>query len=417
VNVLLIGGGGREHALGWKLVQDPSVTLTSLPGNPGLASLGGVVEGISSTDIGAVAAMAADRSFDLVVVGPEAPLAAGLVDALDRVRVPVFGPTRAAAQLEASKAFAKDIMRDAGVPTAGWATFDDRDAAIAHLGESSGPYVVKADGLAAGKGVLVTDDLEAAKTWAHTCLDGAFGEAGAQIVIEDFLDGPELSVFAVCDGTEAIPLAPARDYKRAYDGDTGPNTGGMGSYSPVPDLPTGIVAYTMDHVVGPVLSTMAERGTPYRGFLYTGFVLTRDGPRVLEFNCRLGDPETQAVLPRLDGSLVELLTAAVDGGLADVMPRWLDTSAVNVVMAAQGYPESPRTGDAIRGSLDPETDSIVFQAGTRTTSDGLVTAGGRILNVVGTGPDLPSARKNAYDRVATISWPGAQYRTDIAGVS
>ena len=403
--------------MGWKLVQDSSVVLTSLPGNPGLASLGGVVEGISSTDIGAVAAMAGDRSFDLVVVGPEAPLAAGLVDALDRAEIPVFGPTRAAAQLEASKAFAKDIMRDAGVPTADWATFDDHDSAIAHLRKSSGPYVVKADGLAAGKGVLVTDDFEAAERWAHTCLDGAFGAAGAQIVIEEFLDGPELSVFAICDGTEAVPLAPARDYKRAYDGDLGPNTGGMGSYSPVPDLPSGIVAYTMDQVVGPVLATMAERGTPYQGFLYTGFVLTADGPKVLEFNCRLGDPETQVVLPRLDGSLVDLLAAAVDGGVADVTPRWLDTSTVNVVMASEGYPKTPRTGDSIRGALDPEPDSFVFQAGTHATPGGLVTAGGRVLNVVGTGPDLASARKNAYNRVATISWPGAQYRTDIAGVS
>ncbi len=417
MKVLLIGGGGREHAIGWKLVQDPKVSLTSLPGNPGLASLGDVVEGISSTDVGAIAAMAASRSFDLVVVGPEGPLAAGVVDALDRAGVPAFGPSRAAAQLESSKAFAKDIMDAAGVPTAAWSVFTDHAAALAHLNRSKGPYVVKADGLAAGKGVLVTEDSEAAEDWVRACLDGRFGEAGARVVIEQYLDGPELSVFALCDGITAIPLAPARDYKRALDGDHGPNTGGMGSYSPVPDLPPGIVDYTMTSVVAPVLAAMAERGTPYRGFLYTGFVLTDDGPRVLEFNCRLGDPETQVVLPRLDESFVDLLGSATNGTVGGIQPAWHGISAVNVVMASPGYPEDPRTGDTIRGSLEPDEHSMVFHAGTATGPKGLETAGGRVLNVVGTGTDLAAARTNAYDRVATISWPGAQFRTDIAGAS
>ncbi|MDH3307804.1 MAG: phosphoribosylamine--glycine ligase, partial [Acidimicrobiia bacterium] len=301
MKVLLVGSGGREHAIGWKLATDPRVTeLISLPGNPGLAALGSLVEGIESTDAGAVAAFAAAQQIDLVVIGPEAPLAAGLADALKARGIRTFGPSRAAARLESSKAFAKEIMDRAGAPTAPWAVFEAREPAIAYLGSLSGPFVVKADGLAAGKGVLVTRDRSAAIDWVDQCLSGRFGAAGARVVVEEYLDGPELSIFAVCDGTDAVLLEPARDYKRLGTGDAGPNTGGMGSYSPVGGLPDGIVEFTLDRVVRPVLATMAADGNPFTGFLYTGYVLTSDGPKVLEFNCRLGDPETQVVLPRLE---------------------------------------------------------------------------------------------------------------------
>ncbi len=339
MKVLLIGGGGREHAIGWKLAQSSRVDeLISIPGNPGLAGLGPVIEGIAVTDVGALSAMARIQGIDLVVVGPEAPLAAGIVDALDRLGVPVFGPTRAAAQLESSKRFAKDVMRRAGVPTAGSASFQDPTAAKQHLAGRDGPYVVKADGLAAGKGVLVTGSRDEAEAWVDHCLEGAFGAAGESVLIEDFLDGPELSIFAVCTDGGPIPLEPARDYKRLLDHDRGPNTGGMGSYSPVADLPSGLVAEVMAAVVEPTLAQMAEDGHPFRGFLYTGLVLTEDGPRVLEFNVRLGDPETQVVLPRLESDLVDLL----EGG----RPVWSDSAAVNVVLAAEGYPTRPEEGSA-----------------------------------------------------------------------
>lgn len=415
VKILLVGSGGREHALGWRLVQDEGVTVTSLPGNPGLASVGPMIEGIGPTDVGAIAEMTRVQQVDLVVVGPEAPLAAGLVDALQRVGVPAFGPTMAAARLESSKAFAKEIMDAAGVATAGWRSFTNPSAAIAHLRSSDGPYVVKADGLAAGKGVLVSTDRDEAERWAWHCFDGGFGDAGTKVVIEEFLDGPELSVFAVTDGSRAVALESARDYKRLGDGDAGPNTGGMGSYSPVPSLPAGIVGHTLDAVVAPVLAEMRSRATPFSGFLYVGFVLTDDGPRVLEFNCRLGDPETQAVLPRLRGSLADLLLGAATGALTNHPLDWDSRSAVNVVMAAAGYPTEPRQGDQIAGSLDQRADSLVFHAGTELQGSRLLTAGGRVVSVVGLGADLRAARTAAYERVATISWPGVQYRTDIAG--
>ncbi len=416
MKVLLIGGGGREHALGWKISKSPIVhELISLPGNPGLAELGGIVEGIDPSNAGAVAQFAAAEQVDLVIVGPEAPLAAGVVDALTAAGIAAFGPTKAAAQLEASKQFAKDVMDRAGVPTAGWQAFTERAPALAYLEQRTGPYVVKADGLAAGKGVLVTADREEAVQWVDRCLDGGFGDAGKTVVIEDFLDGPELSVFAISDGTTALPLAPARDYKRLLDGDGGPNTGGMGCYSPVADLPDGMVEQTLRDVIDPVLRTLAEDGTPYVGFIYAGLVLTSGGSKVLEFNCRLGDPETQVVLPRMEDDLVELLLAALDGTLAGRSIRWFDGTAVDVVLAAEGYPESPRKGDRITG-VDAAAESegvLVFHAGTTGDGGGLLTAGGRVLNVVGTGPDLETARERAYEAAGSISWAGKQFRTDI----
>ncbi len=404
--------------MGWKITQSPRVSsLTSLPGNPGLSRLGETIDGIDPNDAGAVAAMAANHGFDLVVIGPEAPLAAGVADALRDARIPVFGPSRAAARLESSKAFAKDMMDRAGVPTAAWRRFTEPGPALDHLATIGGPYVIKADGLAAGKGVLVTADRMAAEAWVRDCMNGRFGAAGTTVVIEEHLDGPELSVFAVCDGSTAVMLEPARDYKRLLPGDAGPNTGGMGSYSPVSDLPDDIVAFTKSHVVEPVLATMAAEGHPFVGFLYTGYILTTEGPRVLEFNCRLGDPETQVVLPRMQTDLIDLLERALAGSLADMSLSWSDTAAVNVVLAAPGYPDDPRGGDKIKGlpTASAMEDVLIFEAGTQVSDAGAtVTAGGRVLNVVGMGSTVAEARRRAYEGVSTLSFDGMQYRDDIA---
>lgn len=416
MNILLLGSGGREHAIAWKLAQSPLVdSVTSLPGNPGLAEIGPVIEGIDVTDAGAIATMTKQLGFDLVVIGPEAPMAAGVTDALQDVGVRVFGPSQYAAQLESSKTFAKEIMDRSGVPTAMWWRFTDAAQAFSHLAAHPGPYVVKADGLAAGKGVLVTEDRSAAEAWVTDCLDGRFGEAGSSVVIEEYLAGPEVSVFAVCDGTHAVMFEPARDYKRLKNGDEGPNTGGMGSYSPVDDLPSDLIDFTKAQVVEPVMRTMEADGHPFVGFLYTGLVLTADGPKVLEFNCRLGDPETQVVLPRLESDLVELLEAAIDGHVSDVELTWSPTAAVNVVLAAQGYPEQPRKGDRIKGART--SGALVFHAGTADEDGNLVTAGGRVLNVVGVGSTVAEARRGAYEAAAQITWNGKQYRNDIAGAN
>jgi phosphoribosylamine--glycine ligase len=414
MKVLLVGSGGREHALARALAASPRCDdLLCLPGNPGMARLGSLVEGIAPTDVGAVAAFAAQQGVDLVVVGPEAPLAAGLVDALASVGVPAFGPSRAAARLEASKAFAKDVMARAGVPTGAYASFTDAAAARAHLATIPAPYVVKADGLAAGKGVLVTDDLVAAEAW----VDRWLADEDSRIVIEEFLDGPELSVFAVCDGVRAIPLQPARDYKRLSDGDEGPNTGGMGSYSPVGDLDPGLVDDVIQRVALPTIRRMADDGTPYIGFLYIGLALTDTGPKVIEFNCRLGDPETQAVLPLLETDLLGVLAEAAGGSLEHDRIAFGDRAAVNVVLASGGYPASPRTGDAIAG-LDEidDPDVLVFHAGTSRDERGVLrTAGGRVLSVVGLGDTVPEARERAYAAAGMIRWKQQQFRTDIAG--
>jgi phosphoribosylamine---glycine ligase len=403
MRVLLVGSGGREHAMGWKLAQSSRVDeLISLPGNPGLAELGPTVEGIDVADVGAIAAMARVHGVDLVVVGPEAPLAAGVADAVSRLGISVFGPTRAAARLESSKSFAKGVMARAGVSTGGSEIFEDPKMAAAHIDGRDGPYVVKADGLAGGKGVLVTDSRADAKSWADYWI-----ETGP-VVVEEFLDGPEVSVFAVCTETGAVPLEPARDYKRLLEGDEGPNTGGMGSYSPVGDLPDGLVGRVMDEVIRPTLAQMADDGHSFTGFLYAGMVLTEEGPKVLEFNVRLGDPETQAVLPRLSSDLLDVLEGAA--------PTWSDHSTVNVVLAAPGYPTAPERGAEIRG-LDSRLgeDVIVFHAGTVAEGGKLFVDGGRVLSVVGVGSDLDMARDRAYEAAERITWPGVQYRRDIAG--
>ncbi len=404
MRVLLVGSGGREHALGWKLASSPRVDdLISLPGNPGLSRLGAIVDGISVTDVGAIAAMARVQSVDLVVVGPEAPLAAGVVDAVSALGIPVFGPTRAAARLESSKTFAKEVMARAGVATAASESFAEPDAALEYLSRRDGPIVVKADGLAAGKGVLITDDRTEAAAWAERWLPEG------PVVVEDFLEGPEVSVFAVCTDSGAVPLEPARDYKRLLDGDEGPNTGGMGSFSPVADLPAGLVEEAMRAVVVPTLGQMDEDGNPFRGFLYVGLVLTAQGLEVLEFNVRLGDPETQAILPRMTSDLVDLLEGT--------SPAWSSDAAVNVVLAAEGYPESPVKGASIRGLDAVSDDVLIFHAGTRSDGKKLLVDGGRVLNVVGLGSSVSEARAKAYAAVQTLSFPGMQFRTDIAAQS
>jgi phosphoribosylamine--glycine ligase len=414
VRILLVGGGGREHAIGWKLRQSSRVDrLMSLPGNPGLAGLGAVIEGIDLNNVGGVATMAGQLGVDLVVVGPEAPLAAGLVDALERHQIPVWGPSRAAARLESSKRFAKEVMDRAGVATARWEAFTAEGPALAFLEANPAPYVVKADGLAAGKGVLVTTSREAAGDWVRRCLGGEFGPAGATVVIEEYLDGPEVSVFALCSGTDVIGLQPARDYKRLLTGDEGPNTGGMGAFSPVADLPETLVDDTIDQVMRPVLAALAAEGIRYTGFLYAGLSLTSDGPRVLEFNCRLGDPETQVILPRMDTDLVDLIEAGVSGSLAAATCDWSALAAVSVVLAARGYPDQRRAGDAIRLPALDEGE-LVFHAGTTLDGKQLKTSGGRVLSAVGLGSSVEKARQRAYDLADRIKFPGKQYRSDIA---
>jgi phosphoribosylamine---glycine ligase len=408
VRVLVIGSGGREHALARALAADPEVTrLHAAPGNPGIARLA-ELHPVTVTDPENITALAARLSADLVVIGPEAPLVAGAADALRESGIACFGPDAGAAMIEGSKSFAKDVMATAGIPTAAARTCVTADQAAAALSEFGPPYVVKDDGLAGGKGVLVTTDAAAAARHAGNCRTA---------VIEEFLDGPELSLFALCDGRTALPLLPAQDFKRARDGDQGPNTGGMGAYAPLPWLPGSLTGQVMDMVIQPALDELRNRGTPYRGLLYAGLSLTGDGVRVVEFNARFGDPETQVVLDRLATPLAGLLHAAAAGTLTGAAPlRWGPGSAVTVVIAAEGYPGRPAVGDLIEGADFPERDgaSYVLHAGTARRGSGLVSAGGRVLNVVGTGPDLAAARAAAYQRAAGITMRGSWYRTDIA---
>jgi phosphoribosylamine--glycine ligase len=417
MRVLLVGGGGREHALGWKLAQSRTITdLIAVPGNPGFAQLGACIPGIDILNPMAIVDLALANAIDLVVIGPESPLAAGVVDALSAAGIRAYGPSKSGARLESSKAFAKEVMRRAGVPTAPSQAFTDVDDAIAYLETIDGPYVVKADGLAYGKGVLVTEDLIAAQGWARLCISGEFGEAGSTVVIENYLPGREVSVFAICDGTRALALEPARDYKRHLDGGRGPNTGGMGCYSPVTDLPEDLVDYTISDIIEPVLAALAEDGIQYRGFLYAGLVLTAEGPKVLEFNCRLGDPETQVLMARLDEDLLEILASAAEGYLPDGPLLWHDHAAVDVVLTAAGYPDNAEVGRTISGvnEVSEMPNVHVFHANTRRTPDGLVTAGGRVLNIVATGDTVAEARMLAYEAASHIHFGGIHYRRDVA---
>jgi phosphoribosylamine---glycine ligase len=409
VRVLLLGSGGREHALARGLTADPDVTdLHVAPGNPGMAGIAHLHQ-VQVTDAGQVTGLARATRADLVVVGPEAPLVAGVADALRASGISCFGPSRRAAAIEGSKSYAKHIMQAAGIPTAESYTCETGAQADAALEELGPPYVVKADGLAAGKGVLVTTDLAAAR--AHAAASGT-------VVIEEFLDGPEVSLFAVCDGATAVPLLPAQDFKRARDGDQGPNTGGMGAYTPLPWAPPGLVSEVLGTVIQPAVDELRRRGTPYRGLLYAGLSLTAAGPRVVEFNARFGDPETQVVLDRLASPLAGLLAAAASGSLGGVAPpRWAAGAAVTVVIAAEGYPGQPASGDQITGiaAAGRVPGAYVLHAGTRTDDAGhLVSAGGRVLNVVGTGPDLAAARAVAYQAAGQIEMRGGWFRTDIA---
>jgi phosphoribosylamine---glycine ligase len=417
-NVLVVGGGGREHALTWRLATSPSVDrVVTAPGNPGTAACGPNVP-VEVTDPVAVADLAEREGSDLVVVGPEAPLVAGVVDELQRRGIPAFGPTAAGARIEGSKAFAKDVMQASGAPTGGYVATSDRAAAHDALDLFGGPYVVKADGLAAGKGVRICASRDEARDAVDDALvRGAFGEAGATVVVEQFLLGPERSVFGVCDGEDVVLLAPAQDYKRALDGDEGLNTGGMGAYSPVPDFALDEVGHLRDLVFLPVLRELAARGTPYRGLLYAGLVDTVDGPQLLEFNARFGDPETQVILPRLASDLGELLHASAVGSVRDVEVTWHDDAAVTVVLASGGYPEGYATGVPILGVAEVAGHEgvTVFHAGTSRGADGqLATAGGRVLDVTARGADVAEARARAYAAADRITWDGQHRREDIA---
>ena len=403
MRVLLIGAGGREHALAVGLAADPSVDfLAAAPGNPGIAAVAELHE-VAAADPAAVAALAVGLAADLVVVGPEAPLVAGVADAVRAKGIACFGPSAAAARLEGSKAFAKEVMSSAGVPTALSYACTDEAAVRRALEEFGAPYVVKNDGLAAGKGVVVTSSIEQAVQHAVDC---------GEVVIEQYLSGPEVSLFVVTDGTAAVPLLPAQDFKRLGDGDAGPNTGGMGAYAPLSWVPADLVPRVMAEVVEPTLAEMRGRGTPFAGLLYVGLALTPDGPKVIEFNARFGDPETQVVLALLETPLGGLLHAAAVGTLAAHPPlRWHEGAAVTVVVASANYPGTPRTGDVIEGAERPG----VLHAGTARREDGaLVSAGGRVLSVTGVGPDLASARDAAYALVEGVRLDGAQFRTDIA---
>lgn len=412
MNVLLIGSGGREHALAWKLAQSPLIdTLFVAPGNPGTAQIGRNLP-VEVLAISQLVEIAQHERVGLVVIGPEAPLAAGLTDACLKANIPVFGPTAAAAQIESSKAFAKRLMIEAGIPTAKAHIFDKPDSAADFVRASGCAWVVKADGLAAGKGVIVPesvgDTLDAIQTLSATA-------SGARLLLEERLSGPEVSLIALCNGEHALPLPPAQDHKRLRDGDAGPNTGGMGAYAPAPHLTSADVTDLMAQIMLPALHALKRAGMPFCGALYAGLILTEHGARVLEFNARFGDPETQAILPLLDGDLLATLAAcARNGVLSDDLLRWTGDAAACVVLAAEGYPDTPRRGDVISGieSID-DPNVLIFHAGTAWKNNLLTTAGGRVLGVTGIGATLREALMRAYAAVDRISFPGMQYRHDI----
>jgi len=415
VNLLLLGSGGREHALANQLAKSPLLdVLYAAPGNPGIARLATNI-GLDPSDHPAVIDFCQSNDIGFVVVGPEAPLVEGIVDALEGAGITAFGPSRAAAQLEGSKGFAKELCRRVGIPTADYARFTKAAPAKAYIRKRGAPVVVKADGLAAGKGVVVAQSLAEAEAAADMMLKGGFGAAGRSILIEDYVEGEEVSFFALCDGKTALAFASAQDHKRVGDGDTGPNTGGMGAYSPAPIMDQALEARVMAEIVDPALRGMAEMGMPFKGVLFAGLMISRDGPKLIEFNVRFGDPEAQAILPRLKEDLLVLMLACAEGRLAERRLKFSPKSALTVVLAAEGYPGTPKKGSEIRG-LDKAAAMpgvLVTQAGTRREGRRLLADGGRVLSVTGVGATLAEARIRAYAGVDAIDWTGGFCRRDI----
>lgn len=415
MNVLVVGSGGREHAIVWKVNQSPNLKkLFVLPGNPGTAELAENVVGVTVDDHAAIAAFCKSKSIDLVIVGPEAPLAAGLVDSLSTVGIHCFGPKRAAAEIESSKAFAKDFMARHNIPTARYAIFSDFDETVRHLESIDYPVVIKASGLAAGKGVILPETVEEARSALRTILlDKAFGNAGNEVVIEERLSGPEVSLMAFTDGMTVVPMLPAQDHKRLLDGDEGPNTGGMGAYAPAPIFTIEMMNEAIEQVLIPAVNGLRNEGIPFVGVLYAGLMLTPNGIRVLEFNSRFGDPETQVVLPLLETDLLEIAEACANGSLADVDIRWKDEAAVCVVLASKGYPEKVESGKwSTVGELPG--NMICFHAGTKMENGRLITSGGRVFGLIAWADELETAVHDVYSNIGKISFDGMQHRKDIA---
>jgi phosphoribosylamine--glycine ligase len=415
MNILLIGSGGREHALAWAICASPLCDrLFIAPGNPGTAQCGENVV-LDIADHRAVADFCKLQGVGLVVVGPEGPLVDGIADDLEAAGIKTFGPSRAAAQLEGSKAFTKELCAEFGIPTAAFARFADEAAARAYVAKTGAPLVIKADGLAAGKGVVMAETVEQANDALAMMFSGGLGAAGAEVVIEEWMIGEEASFFALCDGTHALPLASAQDHKRVGDGDTGPNTGGMGAYSPAPVMTKALEARVMAEIITPTLAGMNQRGTPFKGILYAGLMITAQGPKLIEYNTRFGDPECEVLMPRLKSDIVPALLAARDGVLNAVDLRWSDDVALTVVMAAKGYPGTPEKGSVIKGieKAAAQTDVLVFHAGTQAKGDDIVANGGRVLNVVALGKTVSEAQAKAYAAVDLIDWPGGFCRRDI----
>lgn len=415
MNVLLIGSGGREHALAWKIASSPLLgRLWCAPGNPGMARHGACAD-LDPADHPAVIGFCRAHAIDLVVVGPEAPLVAGITDSLQAAGIKAFGPSAAAARLEGSKGFTKDLCARHGIPTATHARFDNAPQARAHVRRGGVPVVVKADGLAAGKGVIVAATVAEACAAIDDCFEGAFGEAGSEIVVEEYLDGEEASFFCLCAGVAALPLAAAQDYKRVHDGDSGPNTGGMGACSPAPAMTQALIDATMERIVRPTLHAMADAGSPFSGILYAGLMITADGPKLVEYNVRFGDPECQVLMVRLEDDLLPLMKAAVDGRLEHRAPRWSNEAALCVVLAARGYPGPTSRGSPI-GGLDAAaalSGVEIFQAGTALAGGKLVANGGRVLAVCARGASIEAARTLAYEAVGRIDWEDGFCRRDI----